>query len=89
MLDIELAKPGLVELARELHVRHVMTARTAKCLTPSEREARVQAMVDRGEITAREAALIDYREPTPQERAYAETLAPRAREALARRKAAV
>ena len=33
-------------------------------------------------------ALIDFREPTARERAYAETLAPRARQKLARRRQA-
>jgi hypothetical protein len=65
------------------------TALTAKALPLEERKARLAALVSAGKISAKAAKLIDLREPTERELAYGRTLAPKAREFLARKKRAV
>lgn len=61
------------------------TAQTAKPLSLAERKASVAKIAATAPAKVRKGIkLIDFREPTAEERAFAETLAPRAREALAR-----
>lgn len=70
-----------------VHMRRP-NAMTAKELPLAERKARVAALVKSGKLTKEQAKLIDFRAPPPAVREFAQTLAGRAREALARGKRA-
>lgn len=82
---------GLALAAWRVHLGSTMSQQnaTAKALPLTERKARVARLAAAGKVSAKHAAMIDYREPTASERAIAESLAPRARKALARKAAKV